>query len=150
MVVYLGLVSLLLSGALVSAYAVTESAERNRLTAQIHMEGTFILDTISVAVDNADIIEHPSQTSELRMVLLDTNTQEKRFYLSGSTLILEDAYGIHPLSDYIVKELAVERFGISGSSTTPEYVAVSFTLHVKNQGIHIHESFNRVLYLAAP
>lgn len=134
--VTLALISLLLTGALVSTYAIASSTEHNRQKAYVETEGRFVIDLFAWHIRTGDIVE-PAASGESGRLIIRTR--------DGTLLDTDDE---SPLTDLYVRDLLFRRSGNVADPADPERIDMSLTLDTGSPGQN--QTFRRTVYLRAP
>jgi prepilin-type N-terminal cleavage/methylation domain-containing protein len=150
MLMYLGLFSMLMTGAVMSAYAIAATERRTQEQARVGFEGAFLIQTLRSALQGASV-ELPIR--ELSGEMLRIRTPEGSavsVQAEGGVLTLADTEGARSLSPYHVHALTVSHAGTAGDPLDPEHVSITFTLSQTKESGSLAQTFEALIYLAAP
>lgn len=139
-VVYLGLLAIMLSGVIVTAYHVFESADRNQTISMIQLEGDFIASKIDWALSGTEAINSPIDTSsqlsvnrwngttlEPVVIEMDAVTSQDIMLTIGSSTPLPLNSGNMQISNLLFTHMA-------GSGINPESVKADFMVSANTSG----------------
>jgi hypothetical protein len=145
LVLYLALMTLLMTGAVAGAAALTESASRNQVRARIELDGAFVGRRIAYACAQALAVAY--EAHELHLV---TTEGEGAVSTHDGLLVLMSTGTTSPLTDpsLTASELLVEGGGIDGSAEDPAWIRTTFTLSgIPRSGPPIALPFSVTCYL---
>ena len=142
MLVYLGLFSLLLTGAVISAYGVAASAESNQIEATMEFEGRWILHSIERTLTDASVIT----TSASTIQLMTQSDEAVTYHLLDGHISRTGDDGVHPLSSISVRDFLIARTGSPHDPEEPERFSIRFTLSVPG----LERTFEGSFYPDAP
>jgi len=147
---YLALLSVLMSGSLVSAYAIAESAERNRAAAWLEQEGLFLLRSVHWDIQGAVVLNlHPNVLDSV-LVLRTIDGDTVTFESKEGLLIRTTDHGSEVLSHYLLDNFSVIRTGIRGNPLDPERIILSITSTTLSKGMRLERTFSDIVYGDAP
>ena len=156
-IVYLALFSLLMGGAVVSAYDVFESSGRGSTHATLQEEGSFLLAKVSWALSGAQAITAPFVATPPCSTPASTLTVSKWDATIGTVAILQSGHSVSisrgggaPLiinsPDVLVSNLSFTQCWGGGSN--PDSVATSFTLSSRDlNGESVSQDFSSTDYV---
>lgn len=143
--VYLGLVSLLITGTLVSAYAVQESAERYQHLAYLEQEGLFIMRRLSWSIQTGTLLLPLQNTTEKELTVRTVSNSTVRYKIEDNHLVEEIEGEPMPLS-----YLGAENFEVMNEyRASTSKVTLSFTLKSEH-GSKWDRTFKEALYVGIP
>lgn len=142
--VYLGLFSLLITGSVMSAYAISASSVRSKELSRMEFEGTFLLKKMERAIEHATVVVPIPRSESVQLQLSDPDTT---YQIVEDELQIVDTDGARSLSPYDVRDLRVSREGRADSAEDPEYITISFSLVHTEYG---ERTFTSTTYLLAP
>ncbi len=160
-IIYLALFSILMGGAVVTAYNLFESSSRAHTIAMIQEEGDFLLGKVDWMLYGAEAITAPSAGTTcttnctLSVVKWDTSIgnplqlclagTDMRFSTSSATCVTGP---ILNNADVSVTTLTIMHATSSGDGINPEFASTTFTLQARTPaGALITRSFSSVSYL---
>jgi prepilin-type N-terminal cleavage/methylation domain-containing protein len=160
-IIYLALFSILMGGAIVSAFNIFESAGRQQTHTMLQEEGDFIIAKINWAVAGASSVNQPGSYGSLlsvnKVIGLSSSGQP---IVSAVTISLPTAPGSITIQDGAVGPYALTNSNVSvtrlsflhalasGNGVDPESVAASTTLTARApNGAIISEDFSTIVYL---
>jgi prepilin-type N-terminal cleavage/methylation domain-containing protein len=154
-IVYIALFGLLMSGALISAYNMFESSNRNATTVNMEEEGGFILDKISWIVSGTQSVHLPALSSSgntLSVVMSDPSIDNpvivqfdgRNLSLtrgSATTNILNDT------NVWLSNVVFTHNYSL-GNSINPESIQITFTLNARTpNGQPMSQDFSDITYI---
>ncbi len=162
MVIYIGIFSIMMSGAVVSVYALAGSAARNQTKAMVLEEGSFLLGKIDWALSGTQIIAAPaiiapaiSGSGNILTVLRnDAATSPVMISVSGGSMSITVGTGpTHVLNNSNVSITCppsgcFSHTSASADGINPENATSSFTITTRtSQGAPFSQFFSTVKYL---
>lgn len=150
--IYISLMSLLLTGALASTYVIARSNTRTSIMAHLEHEGMFIERTIIRTLQEGAVIE-PSQHESSKRIRVQHKTDGiLSIEATSGLLTMEDDIDSTIVSDFTLPQgLMVMRGGSVRSSINPEYISFAFDLSAtSSDGALVTRHFKRTVYLFAP
>lgn len=154
-IIYVALFTTVMTGALVSVYAILESNSRNQTKAMVASEGAFLLGKIDWALNGKQIasLSHSDTTWILTTSKLDgTNTVKIKIDASNKMQIDRSA-GYKDLNNSNVEVLCpihdcFIHTPLSGDGINPEKIEAKFTLSSRtNEGQVYSQEFSTVKFL---
>ena len=142
---YIGLMSFLMTGMLASAFAISGSADRNRTEALLSQEGLFLMQAIRWGLQGAEIVS----ASGDRLVA-EAAGEVRTFAIEDGLLHITDGSGTYALSPYAAEGFAVRRSGIVGNAEDPAQVEIVLILSAPARGIPVVRTFRDTIYEDAP
>ncbi|MES2668098.1 MAG: prepilin-type N-terminal cleavage/methylation domain-containing protein [Patescibacteria group bacterium] len=149
-IVYLALLSILLTSSVASAYALAEAAGRTRSLARAEQEGMFLLRSMRWSLQEGSVVEPRASQASDRLIVIDDSGAVRAFYGKDGSMVIDDRDGIRQLSGYGLSNLSVIRSGLSGGLLDPERIDISFTLLVPVSGATRERSFHKTFYPNVP
>jgi type II secretory pathway pseudopilin PulG len=148
--VYLGLYSIIMTGALVSVYSIFSSSAHNEARSMVQEEGSFLIGKIDWAMSNAKIISAPASTgSTLTLTRYDGTVVT--LSLTGTDLQIVDSGGApQTLNNTNVKisSLTFTHVLPTSDGVNPESVGAVFTIATRSSdGLAFTRSFSTLKYL---
>ena len=155
--VYLAIYAIIMTGALVSAYAIFGSSARNQTKAMVQEEGSFLIGKIDWALTGVQTINAPAAGTSGNILSLT-----KYDLTVGNPVIITVASGVvsitrggvtKPLSNsnVVITCPAAGCFthvSASGDGINPEYATSTFTTSAKtSEGLSFTQDFSTVKYL---
>ncbi|OGZ10732.1 MAG: hypothetical protein A3D65_01690 [Candidatus Lloydbacteria bacterium RIFCSPHIGHO2_02_FULL_50_13] len=148
---YIGLYSIIMGGAIVAVYTIFESAGRNQTKAMLQVEGVFLTGKINSALSGAKTIDTPSfgaTSSQLSITKYD-GTLISITFATGTMMILHggDVLSLNNTNTEVA-ELLFTNIGTSSVGIIPEGVRAAFTLSARApNGMIISQDFRTTRYL---
>lgn len=152
MLVYIGLFSMIIGGAIVSAYNIFESTNRNQTKAMVAEEGLFLIGKINWALTGATAIDLISSNK--------ISITKSGITVSDNPLIFDNSSGEMRLkrgadspqvlnnTNIAVNDLVFIRSVSSGNGITIESISASFTINTKTpEGLELSENFHTIKYI---
>ena len=152
MIVYIGLFSMIIGGAIVSAYNIFESINRNQTKAMMAEEGIFIIGKINWALTGATAIDllYSNKISITKSgispsddpLIFDNSDGEMRLkrgvnspqIINNTNVKINNLVFVHTIS--------------SGNGISLENISASFTIEAKTpEGLQFSEDFHTVKYI---
>jgi len=152
MIIYIGLYSILISGVLVSVYAIKESGNRNQSKAFVIEEGVFILSKISWALSGATHVSVPnSQKLIISKNNLPQNENPLAFAILNDQITLsrgnKTPQTLHDTNLRVLNFIFTQTKN-SGDGINLEKITVSFTLSTLTKDGHPYsQNFSTSKYL---
>lgn len=150
--VYIGLFSMIIGGAIISAYNIFESTNRNQTKAMVAEEGIYLIGKINWALTGATSVNVPfsNQLSVTKFGIPSTD----------NPLVFDDSLGEMRLkrganapqvlnnANVMVNNLIFVHTVSSGDGITLESISASFTIDAKTpEGLQFSEDFHTVKYI---
>lgn len=151
-VVYLGLFSILLSGAVVAAHAMFQSSGRNIAKAMVEEEGNFLVGKIQWALSGVSIVNTPL-VGEVSSNLTVTKYDNSLVTLSlppGGVMMIQVGATTSPLNNAntSITALTFTHIGASSDGITPEGVIAEFSISATTpNGAIVTRDFSTTKYL---
>lgn len=144
--VYIGLLAILMTGTLVSAYAMNEFSLRYRSAARLEQEGTFLLRSVLWSAQSGTITYPLSEHEADSLSIRDEDGKTVTFEKNDRFLTVSIDGRTHPLSAYPIETFRVRRTGIRSDPFSPENVSVSLVLTSHEDRGQMKRTFNDSTY----
>ena len=142
---YLGLFALLMEGAFVGIFAISESADRNQTEAYLEEEGDFVADKISYEISQSSTVSLPNGTNA-RIDLIEFGMPVSIEESDDIFSIARNNSAAIPFSSNLVQVSDVQFIATTSPSSA---VTTSFTLQAKTEdGRTLSEDFSTITYAA--
>lgn len=152
MLIYLGLYAIIMTGALVSVYAILSSSAHNQANAMVQEEGAFLIGKIDWVLTNTQTITSPASNasgSVLDVSRFDGSTV--RLALVGDDVqISENGTPAQTLNNtnVFITNLVFEYAKASADGLNPERVQATFTITTRtSDGLSFERNFTTLKYL---
>lgn len=152
MIVYIGLFSMIIGGAIVSAYNIFESTNRNQTKAMVAEEGIFLIGKINWALTGATAVSIPS-SNKLSVTKSGISPSDNPlvFDSSGGEMRLNRGANSPQVlnnTNITISNLVFTHTVSSGDGIAIESVSASFTINVKTpEGLQFSEDFHTIKYI---
>lgn len=157
MLVYISIFAIIMSGALVSVYALASSSARNQTKAMVQEEGSFLIGKIDWALSGARAINAPAANASgdtLTVTRFDALTSPVVITISGGAMTITVGTGAtHILNNSNVSITCpaagcFSHTSASADGINPESATSSLTISAKtSQGSPFSQFFSTVKYL---
>lgn len=152
MIIYVGLFSMIIGGAIISAFNIFESTNRNQVKAMVAEEGIYLIGKINWALIGATAISVPSP-DHLSITKFGISPSENPliFSISDGGMRLKRGSNSRQIlsnTNVSVENLVFVRTVSSGNDMNSESISVSFTISAKTpEGMKFFENFHTVKYI---
>ena len=147
MLVYLALFGILISGAVITAYSIFESGNRNSAQIMVQEEGNFLIAKINWALSSISTISSPtpsSSSSKLSVVMVDSTTIDIEQSSGDITMTRDGTTQTLNNSNVSISDLLFN-YGQNGEI---EWITSSFTLYTHTaDGKTLSREFQSTKYL---
>src|SRR3989344_6313271 len=149
-VIYVGLFSFVIAGALVSFHAILSSSTRSLTKAMVQEEGSFLLGKIDWVLSGAESADVSADGSTLSVIKFDDS--------AGNPLVISVGSGEMSFSREGNPEEIISNSNVSldcpnpcflrtGGGSNPESISANFTLSAKTSaGLQFSQSFSTIKY----